>query len=70
MPGDLTVLDLRPLLFLKPQFLAVGNRTGETARKFGLCEGRISQVRKELAESWRTFVGEEPDARTAGLATA
>ena len=52
------------------QFLAVGNRTGEAARKFGLCEGRISQLRKELSQSWRDFVGEEPEAQTAGLATA
>jgi hypothetical protein len=45
--------------------LAIGNRTSEAARKFGVCEGRISQLRRELAESWRKFVGEEPDAIAA-----
>ena len=42
--------------------LATGETTGSTARKFHLSEGRISQVRKELAASWRKFVGEEPVA--------
>ena len=40
------------------QFLAVGNRTSETAHKFGLCEGRISQIRKELSLAWSHFQGE------------
>ena len=43
------------------QFLAVGNRTSEAARKFNVCEGRISQLRHELAESWNEFTGAEPD---------
>jgi hypothetical protein len=42
--------------------LATGETTGSTARKFHLSEGRISQVRKELAASWRKFVGQEPVA--------
>jgi hypothetical protein len=47
------------------QFLALGNRTNEAARKFGLSEGRISQVRAELAASWRQFVGDKSaDAAT------
>jgi hypothetical protein len=45
--------------------LAIGNRTGEVAREFNLCEGRISRLRRELAESWRTFVGEEPATASA-----
>ncbi len=40
------------------QFLAIGNRTSDAARKFGVCEGRISQLRRELSESWQDFVGE------------
>ena len=40
--------------------LATGERTDETARKFGLSAGRISQLRTELAASWRNFVGDEP----------
>ena len=44
------------------KFLAIGNRTTDAARKFGVCEGRVSQVRKELADSWREFVGDEPIA--------
>ncbi|MGA2621912.1 MAG: hypothetical protein ABSF26_30285 [Thermoguttaceae bacterium] len=31
---------------------------GEAARKFKLSEGRVSQLRKELAESWSRFTGE------------
>jgi hypothetical protein len=42
------------------QFLSLGNRTSDTARKFGVSEGRVSQLRRELAESWRTFVGDDP----------
>ena len=42
------------------QFLAFGNRTGDAARRFGVYESRISQLRKELAASWHRFVGDEP----------
>ncbi len=44
------------------KFLALGNRTSDAARKFNVCEGRVSQLRRELAESWRTFIGEGPAA--------
>jgi hypothetical protein len=40
--------------------LAVGNRTQDVARKFKVSEGRISQLRRELAESWAQFVGDNP----------
>ena len=40
--------------------LAIGNRTGDVAKRFKLCAGRISQLRRELADSWRAFVGDEP----------
>jgi DNA-directed RNA polymerase specialized sigma24 family protein len=49
------------------EFLAIGNRTGEAARKFGVSEGRVSQLRRELDESWRAFTGESP---LAGMASA
>lgn len=45
--------------------LAVGNRTGDVARKFKLSAGRVSQLRTELAESWQTFVGDEPSPAAA-----
>jgi len=35
--------------------LAVGESTGETAKRFGLSSGRISQLRGELCESWEKF---------------
>jgi hypothetical protein len=38
--------------------LAAGSTTSETARSFQLTAGRISQLRRELAESWREFHGE------------
>ncbi len=37
--------------------LALGHRTQDVARKFRLSEGRVSQLRQELAKSWREFTG-------------
>jgi hypothetical protein len=45
-------------------FLALGHRTSDAARKFDVSEGRISQIRGELSESWREFTG-EPDGNAA-----
>ena len=42
--------------------LALGNRTTDVAKRFNVCAGRISQLRRELAESWRAFVGESSEA--------
>ena len=39
------------------QFLSLGNRTRDAAHKFGVSEGRVSQLRRELAESWKEFTG-------------
>ena len=47
------------------QFLSLGNRTSQAARKFKVSEGRVSQIRKELAESWREFVGDDPAPQAA-----
>ena len=38
--------------------LAFGHRTRDVARKYKVSEGRVSQLRRELAKSWRAFVGE------------
>jgi hypothetical protein len=45
--------------------LAMGDRTSEAARKFEVSDCRISQLRRELAESWRVFVGDEPATAVA-----
>ena len=37
--------------------LAAGETTGETAKRFGVSAGRISQLRREMAESWQQFHG-------------
>ena len=47
------------------QMLAVGNRTSDVAQRFDMSAGRVSQLRRELAESWREFVGDEPATATA-----
>src|SRR3972149_3760247 len=46
--------------------LAVGDTPCEVARRFSLSQGRISQLRRALRESWNAFQGEEPAAATAG----
>jgi hypothetical protein len=45
--------------------LALGNRTGDAAQRFKVSAGRVSQLRRELAESWRAFVGDEPTPEAA-----
>jgi hypothetical protein len=47
------------------RFLSLGNRTQDAARKFDVSQGRISQLRKELAESWAEFTGEGDNFSTA-----
>jgi len=42
------------------EYLSLGNRTSDAARKFKVSDGRVSQLRRELAESWASFVGDEP----------
>jgi hypothetical protein len=61
-----TKLDFRAWLRLLPirlrriaKFLAGGETTTAAATKFGVSQARISQVRAELAASWRRFVGDE-----------
>lgn len=49
--------------------LATGETTGKTARKFRVSAGRISQLRRELCDSWRQFQGEiTAAAQPAGAA--
>jgi DNA-directed RNA polymerase specialized sigma24 family protein len=38
--------------------LASGETTGEAAKRFGVSPSRISQVRRQLQQSWDDFVGE------------
>lgn len=42
------------------QSLAVGNHTGEVGRRFKVSAGRVSQLRRQLATSWKQFVS-QPD---------
>ena len=46
--------------------LAAGDAAGSVAQRFGISPGRISQLRRELAEAWQAFHGEFcPDAVAA-----
>ncbi len=42
------------------QTLAMGETTSSAARRFGISRARISQLRRELQESWQAFQGEAP----------
>jgi RNA polymerase sigma factor (sigma-70 family) len=44
------------------ELLATGESTSEAAEKFRVSRGRVSQIRRELEESWEEFQGEGPDA--------
>jgi hypothetical protein len=37
--------------------LALGHSTGEVARRFNISAARVSQIRRELYESWTEFTG-------------
>jgi hypothetical protein len=39
--------------------MAVGHRTTDLAGMFQISQGRVSQVRRELCESWRAFCGDD-----------
>ena len=41
-------------------FLANGETTTATAKRFRVSQGRISQIRKELFLAWNHFQGEQP----------
>jgi len=45
--------------------LALGHRTQDVARRFHLSSGRVSQLRRELATSWREFTRETLPAAVA-----
>ena len=45
--------------------LSIGETTGNAARKFRVSPGRVSQLRRELKDSWEQFVGEAPVAQAA-----
>ena len=47
------------------RYLSLGNRTADAARWFKVTPSRIAHLRRELAESWRRFVGDEPGAAAA-----
>jgi len=50
--------------------LATGETTGRVARMFQLSDARISQLRRELSDSWRQFQGEYTVAGQAAVAVA
>ena len=49
------------------ELLAEGHETGVVARTVGVSMGRVSQMRSELAASWRAFQGEDGAGATHGL---
>jgi hypothetical protein len=50
--------------------LASGETTGFVARSFTMSAGRVSQLRRDLRDSWHRFVGELPDRRPTSIARA
>jgi hypothetical protein len=46
-------------------FLANGETTSATAKRFRLSAGRISQIRRQLFEAWHMFQGDDPALVTA-----
>jgi len=52
------------------RLLASGEATGAVARRFHVSDGRVSQLRRESADSWVAFQGESPSRKRAAPATA
>ena len=47
------------------EYLSLGNRTRDAATRFKVSEGRVSQLRRELAESWKQFVWDDTAPKAA-----
>ena len=47
------------------EYLSAGHRTRDAAKRFKISQGRVSQLRRELAQNWRRFVGDEPGPAAA-----
>ena len=50
------------------ELLATGESTGRTAKTFDVSAARVSQLRRELKESWQAFVDELPEIPSAAVA--
>ena len=50
------------------EFLAKGETTKTAAKRFRVSAGRVSQLRRELAQSWRAFCGDDPGPAAATAA--
>src|SRR5262249_44727046 len=61
-PAWLATLDARKRAIAED--MALGHRTGELARVYGLTAGRVSQLRQEFCDDWNRFIGD----RVAGAA--
>jgi hypothetical protein len=44
--------------------MALGHRTQELSRKYGVCPSRVSQLRRELHDDWQRFHGDPPGDNT------
>ena len=50
------------------RFLSLSHRTADAAHKFKVTPSRIAHLRRELAESWRAFIGDNPGPAAATAA--
>jgi hypothetical protein len=48
--------------------VSTGNRTSDTARRFSISEGRISQLREDLKTARDAFIGETEPPQAAAVA--
>ena len=73
-PAEVAVtrIDFAAWLHLLPRrlrkiatFLASGESTTATAKRFRVSPGRVSQIRRELHVAWNLFQGDEPALATA-----
>jgi hypothetical protein len=48
--------------------LAVGERTGDVARKYGISAGRVSQLRKQFKRSWQQFTDQSTETASTAFA--
>jgi hypothetical protein len=51
------------------QDMAVGDRTQNLARKYGVSPGCVSQIRREFNADWVRFCGELPSAQRTAVAS-